>query len=415
MKDNNQKKGYRILLFMGLFLFFGSITVFTQALGDVNNSGAVDIVDALQIAQYYVGLNPSGFNTSVADANCDGSINIVDALRVAQYYVGLIPELSCDETPAPTAVSTPVVTSPPGTAVPTSPPSSTNPPSGGEMYTGNSTWFAGIGGTHYGGCGMAQADIDTQDHVALNVQDSPGDYTTFHERPISSEHADQIGMFNNGLNCGRWVRVVIGDYCNGINDGAQNEPFCRGGEGWVSDEYNGAELYMVVADSCHDGNAWCRDDRYHLDLSLDSLNKFVKDGKAVGDMYPDHFNNRQVHWQFVEAPNYSGDIEIGFIKDTQPYWPVIAIKHLKNGLHGIDYYDGSGWVKAEMSYDNGHNYEIGPTSTSSEGIPGTDYRIRVYDANDQLINNGRIYNFSFPESCGDNCPDPFNEVSYTVE
>jgi hypothetical protein len=62
----------------------------TGTLGDANGSGAIDIVDALIIAQYYVGLNPSGFIAGNADTNCDGSINIVDALLVAQYYVGLI-------------------------------------------------------------------------------------------------------------------------------------------------------------------------------------------------------------------------------------------------------------------------------------------------------------------------------------
>ena len=59
--------------------------------GDVNGSGTVDIVDALIIAQAYVGLNPSGYKAVCADVNCDGSITIVDALMVAQYYVGLIP------------------------------------------------------------------------------------------------------------------------------------------------------------------------------------------------------------------------------------------------------------------------------------------------------------------------------------
>jgi hypothetical protein len=58
--------------------------------GDVNTDGAVNIVDALLIAQYYVGLNPSGFATSNADVTGDGAVDIVDALRVARYYVGLI-------------------------------------------------------------------------------------------------------------------------------------------------------------------------------------------------------------------------------------------------------------------------------------------------------------------------------------
>jgi glucuronoarabinoxylan endo-1,4-beta-xylanase len=63
--------------------------------GDANSSGTVDIVDALLSAQYYVGLNPSGFNAQVADVNCSGAIDIVDALLVAQYYVGLLTSFPC--------------------------------------------------------------------------------------------------------------------------------------------------------------------------------------------------------------------------------------------------------------------------------------------------------------------------------
>ncbi len=60
-------------------------------LGDVNSSGTVDIVDALLVAQYYVGMNPSGFAAANADVNRNGTIDIVDALLIAQYYVGIIP------------------------------------------------------------------------------------------------------------------------------------------------------------------------------------------------------------------------------------------------------------------------------------------------------------------------------------
>ena len=59
-------------------------------LGDVNNDSSVDIVDALLVAQFYVGLNPANFDQSKADTDCDGSVDIVDALLIAQYYVGLI-------------------------------------------------------------------------------------------------------------------------------------------------------------------------------------------------------------------------------------------------------------------------------------------------------------------------------------
>ncbi|MBN1697237.1 MAG: glycoside hydrolase family 88 protein [Spirochaetales bacterium] len=71
--------------------------------GDVNANGNVDIVDALLIAQYYVGLNPANFDDTAANANGDSTINIVDALLVARFYVGLISALSCpDETPPQT-------------------------------------------------------------------------------------------------------------------------------------------------------------------------------------------------------------------------------------------------------------------------------------------------------------------------
>jgi endo-1,4-beta-xylanase len=63
--------------------------------GDVNGNGTVDIVDSLLIAQYYVGLNPSGFNISCADTNCSGSVDIVDSLLIAQLYVGLISNFPC--------------------------------------------------------------------------------------------------------------------------------------------------------------------------------------------------------------------------------------------------------------------------------------------------------------------------------
>jgi len=61
-------------------------------LGDTNGNGSIDIIDALQVAQYYVGLDPDNFDISAADTDCNGTVNIIDALLIAQYYVGLIDE-----------------------------------------------------------------------------------------------------------------------------------------------------------------------------------------------------------------------------------------------------------------------------------------------------------------------------------
>lgn len=274
-------------------------------------------------------------------------------------------------------------------------------------HTGNATWFSALGAP-YGGCGVPQADLDSQNFVALNVQNSPGDYSTFLTRPIASQYASEIGMFSNGLNCGRWVQVTIGNYCTGTNDGAPNEPFCRNGS-WVSDQYNGATLDMLVADSCQDGNAWCRDDPNHLDLAQASLNQFVLNGQPVGNMYPNAWNNRQISWQFIPAPSYTGDINIGFLQSANPYWSAISITHLANGIHGVQYYQNGTWVNAPMDGDLGQDYIILPTVTA-----GTNYEIKVFDISNQAINNGRIYSFSYPASCGSSCNGAYTAISYTT-
>lgn len=55
-------------------------------------------IDALLIAQRYVGLDPPGFITPeiTADLNCDDTDDIVDALLIAQYYVDILSTL-CKE------------------------------------------------------------------------------------------------------------------------------------------------------------------------------------------------------------------------------------------------------------------------------------------------------------------------------
>ncbi|GAA5188257.1 cellulose binding domain-containing protein [Rugosimonospora acidiphila] len=273
--------------------------------------------------------------------------------------------------------------------------------------TGNSTYFDGLG-QPYGGCGLPQANLDSQDFVALNVFNTPGDYGAY-PRPLPASLADKMGMWDNGLNCGRYVQVTVGNYCTGVNDGAQNQPFCRNGS-WVSDAYNGATLTMLVADSCGDSNAWCRDDPYHLDLHKDSLNRFVKNGAAVGDLYPNHFNNRQIQWQFVSAPNYSGDIQIGFLQGAQSWWGAIAISHLPNGIHGVEYQtSGGGWQSATMDSDMGQAYIVSPTTAG-----GTQFQIRVRDSSDTLVNNGRVYTFSLPSSCSSQCSAPYSQATYTT-
>jgi hypothetical protein len=271
--------------------------------------------------------------------------------------------------------------------------------------TGNATFFSGLG-SPYGGCGLPQANLDSQDFVALNVFNTPGDYGA-HQRPVPASSAGILGMFDNGLNCGRYVQVTIGDFCTGTNDGAQNQPFCRNGS-FVSDQFNGATLTMEVADSCADSNAWCRDDPFHLDLHQDSLSRFVLNGAPTTGL-PNKWNNRHLSWQFVPAPNYTGDIQIGFLQGAQSFWGAASISHLPNGIHGVQFFANGTWQNATMDSDMGLSYILSPTVTA-----GTQFQIRVLDASDTLINNGRVYSFALPASCSSQCSAAYTQISYTT-
>lgn len=57
-------------------------------LGDVNEDGSVNIIDAMFIAQYSVGLRSlSDAQKVAADTTGDKAVNIVDAMHIAQYSV----------------------------------------------------------------------------------------------------------------------------------------------------------------------------------------------------------------------------------------------------------------------------------------------------------------------------------------
>jgi hypothetical protein len=49
----------------------------------------------LFVAQYAAGLTPSDFNAAAADVNCSAAVDILDALKIAQYVAGLISSLNC--------------------------------------------------------------------------------------------------------------------------------------------------------------------------------------------------------------------------------------------------------------------------------------------------------------------------------
>jgi len=149
-KQSVLSKGLLFSLLVMVFVFGTAVAGYGASCGDVNNSGVVDIVDALMIAQAYVGLNPSGYSAAVADVNASGTVDIVDALRIAQYYVGLVTSLTCSgATSAPTTVTRTATRT--ATTVPTTAPTGStgctgapgahvdNPFSGAKQYV-NTDW-----------------------------------------------------------------------------------------------------------------------------------------------------------------------------------------------------------------------------------------------------------------------------------
>ena len=65
----------------------------TKALGDVNDDGGVNAIDAALVLQYVAGLLGSLPNAQAADVNDDGRIDSVDAALILQYSAGLVAHL----------------------------------------------------------------------------------------------------------------------------------------------------------------------------------------------------------------------------------------------------------------------------------------------------------------------------------
>lgn len=298
---------------------------------------------------------------------------------------------------------------------------------------GVSTHFEGVG-VPFGACGVpdsvawrergdtATGEGDPFLYVALNVFDAPGNYRApgaFGPRPLTGSALADLGTYANGANCGRWIRVEWGDECDGINDGAAGQPFCRGGAGWRPDARNGAFLDVLVFDQCSDANAWCRDARFHLDIHTPALNAFAKAGTtysplavpmrdAGGGLVRDPnnplavkyavagFNNRRIRWRFEPAPGYRGEPRFHFTRDSERWYKRLVVTHLSNGIHGLEQWNGTSWEAARMEGDAGQMWIL----PRPEIVP---LRVRITDADDRPVLGGRSWSMDFPTDCGAKC------------
>lgn len=257
-----------------------------------------------------------------------------------------------------------------------------------QIRQGVATYFDGIA-TPYGGCGVPEDRLETPNYVALDVYHSPGNGTMW-PRPLTGANVAFMGEFQNGLNCGRWIRVTIEENCiGGMNDGALGQPFCRNGGTWQDDIYSGATMNVLVTDACGDNNAWCRDARYHLDIRRSALAQFtMTNGAPSTNLVPINWNNRQISWQYIPAPNYQGDVQIYMLQASQYYWPAITITNLPNGIHGVQQWINGQWVNLRMNSDMGQSYIL--------EITNQPYTIRIVDASDDFVQGGREYTFTNP-------------------
>ena len=190
-----------------------------------------------------------------------------------------------------------------------------------------------------------------------------------------------------------------------------NESFCRNGSGWASDALNGASLDVIAFDQCTDGNAWCRDAKYHLDLHTPNLTAFQLDGKVVPLATPNStpvtiatsytvnskvFNNRKISWNFETAPNYQGEPRFYFSVDSKPYYMRILVTHLPNGIHGVEQYVNGTWKAATMQSDMGQMWILPDAGA-------TTFKLRLTDADDKLVMDGRTWTIHYPAACNSNC------------
>jgi len=162
-----------------------------------------------------------------------------------------------------------------------------------KVNAGVATYFSGCG-TPYCGCGIPQDMVKDDNgremgYVALNAH-WMNDQTT--------------GDYNHGLNCGRIVKISVGNGCTGGHNEADRFKVCikNGKHGLANYDKQPDKIarlkkviYAIVVDSCDDNNYWCQRNRHHLDVSMSLLER------EFGSIA--HWNNRKIAWSFVsEAP-----------------------------------------------------------------------------------------------------------------
>lgn len=131
-----------------------------------------------------------------------------------------------------------------------------------------STWFDGCG-QQACGCGIPPELLKDQNgktvyHVALNVQNTAIDAAHL-RRPVPAAQSGQMGLWENGKNCGRWVEITLLEDCLGLGLTPSSPPDVCGVNPFFenpleqpryqTDMLSHTKMYAVVADSCQGASA----------------------------------------------------------------------------------------------------------------------------------------------------------------
>lgn len=263
-----------------------------------------------------------------------------------------------------------------------------------EAKLGFGTSFTSLG-KPYGACGVPQSWLKLNGFelpfVALNTQFSsvsaPGQM-----EPVRD---GMIGEFNNGKNCGRWIKMTVGKTCrNGSNN---NDAVCiidgtSGAKNYVSDVVStrGDTVMGYVSDKCSDANVWCRTDRFHVDISEKAIKKYIDSGT---------WGNRMVDWEYVNKPHLK--LKFGFSHGSYlPYYPALIIYNVSNGISKVSSKDSSGkMVPARMNGILGQMWVL-------SGVESSPVIVEVWDVFNKSYGK---YSVDFP--CGGTCVEPTKAIS----
>jgi hypothetical protein len=255
----------------------------------------------------------------------------------------------------------------------------------GGAGSGYATYFEGFG-QPYGGCGVPQswtADDNGKalPFVALNTFDGVD--------------STAPGLFAGGKNCGRWLRMTPCVDCKGGSSSLWRT--CIKGDtcglrNYASDALSGGgPLYGYVADSCGDMNLWCRQDRFHVDVSQAYLQKYVSAGL---------WGNRVVNWEFVDGPpagwTFARPLKFGWAQGAYlPYYPALIVHGTTRGVSRVQAENAAG-----VFVDASQNGQLGQMHVlRGAAFAGGKAVVRVFDHEGKSYGGDYTVTFTCKGTC----------------